>query len=379
MVKKIVIFGGTFDPPHIEHINMAKACDDELSPDLFIVIPTFEPPHKRTLFCASPTDRIEMCRLSFCGMKNVVISDYEIQNEGKSYTYLTVEHFAEVYPCADIYFLLGTDMLTSFDKWKFPDRILKKVKLVLCLRDGENISADEAISEFHRKFPDEITKISYIGKDMSSTEYKTSRMLGLDTSHMTSPEVNEYVIKNNVYPADKYFKFISENLKPSRVFHTEGVILASLAFAKKLGVDSYKTLLAALLHDCAKYLDYRDFDGFKLPENVPQPVIHQYLGEYVAREILGVTDNEVLNAIRYHTTGRPKMTKLEKIIFCADMVERSRDYPELEFLRQSLRENFEQGFYECLKASVDFVKASGNQVFDLSLKALSYYKNIMEV
>ncbi|MBO6262993.1 MAG: nicotinate (nicotinamide) nucleotide adenylyltransferase, partial [Clostridia bacterium] len=129
MVKKIVIFGGTFDPPHIEHINMAKACDDELSPDLFIVIPTFEPPHKRTLFCASPSERLEMCRLSFSGMKNVVISDYEIQNEGKSYTYLTVEHFAEVYPCADIYFLLGTDMLTSFDKWKFPDRILKKVKL----------------------------------------------------------------------------------------------------------------------------------------------------------------------------------------------------------------------------------------------------------
>lgn len=115
---KIGIFGGTFDPVHNEHVKVAKIAIEKLELDKLIIMPTFIPPHK-TRTVTDGRIRLEMLRSCFSGIEKIEVSDYEITKGGTSYTYQTVEYFKKKYQC-ELYFLVGTDMLTNFKTWKNP-------------------------------------------------------------------------------------------------------------------------------------------------------------------------------------------------------------------------------------------------------------------
>lgn len=375
MNKKIVLFGGTFDPPHVEHVHIAMACSEYIRPEKFIVMPTKIPPHKKTFYPAPEKDRLEMCRIAFSDIPDVEISADEILSDGPSYSYITVERLKSKYPDRDIYFLMGTDMLATFDEWKFPERILKSCTPVLCGREGDGHPTNETADDFRKKFGVSIPIVNYFGKDVSSTEIKTSHMLGLDVSSLIPGGVYGYIVKNGLYAPDNIFSFVSSNLKKSRLEHTEGVILSAALLAKKLHFDTVKAIVAAAVHDCAKYLDAANYPEYREDKDVPIPVRHQFFGAFIAEKVLGITDGEILDAVRYHTSGRPEMSTLEKIVYVADMTERTRDYPELAYLRKTVEEDFETGFRECLRLAIEFVEKSGRPVYKLSYEALNYYKN----
>ncbi len=372
-MKKLIFFGGTFDPPHSEHIAELKAAIEETGAEKAIVMPTSSPPHKETFFKASDADRLEMCRLAFEGFPGVEVSDFEINAGGKSYSYVTLDYLKKKYPDYEILFLMGTDMLSSFDKWKYPEKILSLATPLLCERTGDGETKEMTLRRFKEKFGVEAWALSYVGKDVSSTEIKFRIMLGLSTDGMVKSTVNEYIGGHSVYRADKFFAFVKENEKPKRVEHTLGVMLMAKEIAAREGVSQSKVLLAALLHDCGKYLSPEDYPGCEIPDGTPEPVIHQYLGAYIAENVLGVEDEEVIDAIRYHTTGRPDMTLLGKIIFTADMIERGRNYDGVEKLRQITNENFEKGFKSALRRSLVFVTESGRPICGLTKEAYDYY------
>lgn len=371
---KIVLFGGTFDPPHVEHVRMAEEAVRELQPDLLLVMPTFLPPHKETLFAASAADRLEMCRLAFSDIPCARVSDYEISRARKSYSYLTVRAVAKKYPGAEILFLMGTDMLETFDKWKNPEKILRYSLPVLCEREGEGTSAAVSAERFSDKFGVRILRLGYVGKKVSSTDYKIDRLLGLPALGRLPGRVEDYVEEKGLYFSFVPFSFLRERLKMSRLVHTAGVIRKALELCAATGVSRRKAFAAAALHDCAKYEDPSDYPGFRLPEGVPRPVVHQFLGAYVAETVLGEKDEEVLDAVRYHTSGKPGMSVLGKIIFVADMIEENRNYPEVDELRAKVKESFEEGFILCLERSYRFVVQSGKPVFPLTRKAAEFYR-----
>ncbi len=372
-MKKLIFFGGTFDPPQSDHIALAKACEEKFKPDKFIVMPTAVPPHKEVLFSAADADRFNMCKLAFSSIKNLEVSDYEIKKGGKSYSYETLKALKEKYTDYEIIFPMGTDMLLTFSEWKNPEEILKYATLAVDTRTGDG-SAEEAIAEFNKKFKDEVFLIGHTGSSLSSTEYKISKMLGLSTENMTDKRVEEYIDLHGLYKSDKYFDFVKANLKYSRLVHTKGVILTALKIAKIRKVDLKKTAMAALLHDCAKYLDYRDYKGFELKEDVPESVIHQFLGGYVAKNILGISDYEIIEAITYHTSGKAGMGELAKIIYVADMIEPSRNYDGAEELRKAVFTDFDSGFYLCLKRTVEFLNEGKKDIYNETLNALKYYE-----
>ena len=139
MNKKLVFFGGTFDPPHVEHVNMVKSVVKEIAPEKIIIMPTYVPPHKKVFLQASPKQRLELCNMAFANISGVEVSDWEICQKGKSYSYLTMQRLKKLYPDYDISFLMGTDMLSSFKYWKNPLEILKNATPLLCVRKGEGI------------------------------------------------------------------------------------------------------------------------------------------------------------------------------------------------------------------------------------------------
>ena len=171
MKEKIVFFGGTFDPPHTEHIAELKAALEETGAVKAVVMPTADPPHKDTFYKASGEHRLEMCRMSF-GDLNAEVSDYEIKKGGKSYSYETLEHLKSVYPDKELLFLMGTDMLESFKSWKNPERILRCAKPLLCERTGDDEKKEVTLKRFERDFGRKALALNYVGKELSSTEIK---------------------------------------------------------------------------------------------------------------------------------------------------------------------------------------------------------------
>ncbi len=371
-MKRIAIFGGTFNPVHREHVSLCKKAIEELNLDKLIVVPTFMPPHKH-IVPAPPEDRLNMLKIAFSGAENIEISDYEIKNGGKSYTYLTVEKFREIYPDVELYFLVGGDMLTDFKTWRYPERILKSVKLAVFSREDFFADFDGEHKFFKERFGTDFITFKYRGNSVSSTEIRIKCALGLDSRNLLPDGVYDYIMKNGVYKGDKYTDFIKKVLPEKRLIHTAGVYVAAMKKAKELSLSEDKIAAATLLHDCAKYMNPSDFPEFSLPDNVPPPVVHQYLGAYVAETVLDVKNAEVLDAIRYHTSGRADMTTLGKLVFVADMVESGRHYEGVEELKKLYEGDFETCFKECLKEEVAHLLKKGQYIYEKTLEAYDYY------
>lgn len=370
-MKKIGILGGTFNPVHNEHIALVLSAIKELDLDKLLVMPTYISPHK-TQSPASATDRLNMLKLAFEGVDKVEVSDFEIQKQGKSYTYQTIEHFYNENTA--LYFIMGGDMLVNFKTWKYPERILSKCNLAVFSRENFNADFDKEREYLKNTFNKEFIKLNYQGKNASSTKIRTYAKLGVDIEGLTDKKVAKYIVDNQIYQSDIYQNLVKQSLPYKRLKHTADVVVCALEKAKREGLDSQKVEIACTLHDLAKYIDYKSIEGFNLPEGAPTPVIHAFLGAYIAQNFLKIQDLEIIDAIRYHTTAKPNMNKLEKLVFVADMVEEGRSYQGVEKLRE-IYQNFDLDtcFIECLKEEYLHLLNKGQEIYYLTKNAFDYY------
>ena len=373
-MEKIGIFGGTFNPVHLEHVNMAKQAIKELQLDKLLIVPSKIPPHKNTI-PAPGEERLNMLKIAFSNVEKVEISDWEINNDGKSYSYLTVEHFSQVYKNANLYFIVGGDMLNDFRTWKNPERILELCNLAVFHREGYYTNYEEEKKYFIKRFNKSFIKLNYIGKNLSSTKIRFFSAFGFNLEGQTLEEVTNYIQKNNLYAQNNIVEFVKNNLTTKRLIHTANVTVLALSKARELQLDENKITTACILHDCAKYLNPKDYPNFILPIDVPSPVVHAFLGEYVARNILGIEDEEVLDAIKYHTSGKANMSKLAKLVFVADMVEEGRNYEGVEILRKEFEKNFENCFLLCLKEEMQHLINKKSNIYIETINAYDYYIN----
>lgn len=370
-MKKIAIFGGTFNPVHTEHVFLAKSAIEELGLDKLIVMPTFLSPHKESS-PAPAEDRINMLKLAFSDIPKAEVSDFEILKQGKSYTYQTVEHFSQDKD-VKLYFIVGGDMLVNFKTWRYPNRILACVALAVFSRENFFVDYEKEREYFINTFNCDFVRLNYIGKDFSSTKIRTYAKLGLSLKGLTPNGVEEYIKEKGVYTPDKYEQFILKTLPEKRLKHTADVVVCALKKAKDLGLDEEKVRIATLLHDSAKYIDHKTVEGFTLDEDVPEPVVHAFLGAYIAKKYFKV-DAEIEDAIRYHTSGKANMTLLSKLVFVADMLEEGRDYEGVDKLRELYeKEDFETCFIECLKEEFLHLMNKKQRIYIETINAYDYY------
>lgn len=368
---KIGIYGGAFNPVHVEHVNVAKAAANFLELDKLIVMPTYISPHKSGDMSARGIDRLEMCRLAFCDDK-VEVSDYELKHGGVSYSYVTCRHFKKFYPDDDLYFIIGSDSLQGFYDWKQPDEILKCVTLAVCAREDASVLKPE-LKKFQKTFGRDVVTFGYVGKAVSSTRVRALAALGEDFSPYVVGAVGRYMRDRKLYYLPE-LAGVKKYLTAERWRHSVGVAVMAAENSRRVRVCEIDAICAGALHDCAKYLgaDAPELKGFICPENVPSPVVHQFSGAYVAQHTFGIRDEGVLNAIRYHTSGRENMSGLEKLIFLADLLEENRQYDGVNELRRIFKRDVD----ECLKVSLERqlkrLKASGGEVYPLTRRAYLY-------
>ena len=197
---RVGIYGGTFSPVHNGHVAAAKAFMEQMWLDILYVIPTGVTPHKVMQGDATARDRLEMCRLAFADVEGVIVSDLEMKREGKSYT---VDTLREMYdPAGRLFFLMGTDMLLTLDRWREPDEIFRLCYPVYIRREADAALDDrivEKITAYHQRFGKMVPRIVAPAIELSSSDVRAAVAEGSPIDGMVPPAVARYIQENHLY------------------------------------------------------------------------------------------------------------------------------------------------------------------------------------
>ena len=178
-------------------------------------------------------------------------------------------------------------------------------------------------------------------------------------------------------------KQMKEELSDDRFEHTLGVMYTAESLAMRYGVDMTRAAVAGLLHDCAKCIPNsqkirlcKKYD-IEITENEEKnpSLLHAKLGALLAQKAYGVDDPEILSAIRWHTTGKPDMTMLEKMIYMADYIEPNRDKaPNLREIRKLSFENLEEALYQVLESTLSYLSNRPDTIDPMTQLSFDFYK-----
>lgn len=175
---------------------------------------------------------------------------------------------------------------------------------------------------------------------------------------------------------DEMMERVKAEMPERRWIHTEGVMAASVVLAERFGEDAERAELSAILHDVAKYWPVDRMELIIREQRLPGELLaydkelwHAPVGAWVAQRDFGVTDSEVLDAIRYHTSGRRGMSKLEKIVWLADYIEPGRDFPGVDSIRELSEKDLEVSMLAALDNTISFLIAKGKRIYPPTIDA----------
>ncbi|MCT4688454.1 bis(5'-nucleosyl)-tetraphosphatase (symmetrical) YqeK [Vallitalea sp.] len=188
----------------------------------------------------------------------------------------------------------------------------------------------------------------------------------------------------NKYDITGIRNLLQKQLSENRYEHTLGVEKTAVSLAEVYNVDIEKARLAALLHDCAKNLsDDKKLElcnkyNIKVTEEEKKnlDLIHAEIGSVMARYDYEISDEDILNAITYHTTGKPNMSNLEKIIYISDYIEPGRTKaPNLDKIRRVVMQDLDKALFMILSDTINYLKTSKKYIVPITMEAYEYYKN----
>lgn len=197
--RRVGVYGGTFNPPHVAHVRVAEHFAKAMALDELIIIPSNLPPHKEFSGTVRADERLEMTRLAFSHIDSATVSDIEMKRGGKSYTVDTLRALSSV--DSDLYFLLGTDMLLTLDSWYMPDEIFKLATICYVRRESDPEVALELLrkeNEYMERFGAKIVAIDADVIEISSTEIRNALKGGVD-NEMIPKSVLEYIRQRGLY------------------------------------------------------------------------------------------------------------------------------------------------------------------------------------
>ncbi len=365
--KPVIIYGGSFDPPHKGHAELAAAALRQLRPSALYLVPGYRTPFKD----CSPEPyaaRAAMLRAAFSGVAGpVMISAFEAARRRVVYTWETVEHFSRLHPGAPLYFLMGSDCLAGFMRWNRPDRILRRARLLVGLRPGHS-SSPRAVpfAPLSGRFP-----------DVNSTALRAALFLGRLPAGL-SPGVRELIVDRGLY-LWRERALLRRLISVDRYAHSLHTAELAMELAPAAGVPQRLAAVAALLHDCARDLPAPELRRLCAGEARRDPLLretlerspvlaHAWAGARLAAEKFGFRDADVAEAIRLHATGAPGMGPLARLVYLSDLANRGRDFPEAELVRRMAFRDLGAAFKAANYVKLTHAFSGGGWVHPLSVE-----------
>jgi len=393
---KIGIYGGTFNPPHLGHMEAARTAVQVLGLDKLLLIPAAIPPHKQLPeITPDSSHRLAMTELmaDAMGMPKVVeVTDMELKREGKSFTADTLAQIRAQYPDAELWLMMGTDMFLSFQNWYKPEEICKLAGLCAFGRteqDSEEVFAPQR--EFlHQKYGAKITTISLPGLvEVSSTQVREMLEQGRGEDYLVSA-VYGYILRKGLYGTHADLKHLDipelracsySMVKQKRVPHIRGTEEEAVRLARHWGADVTLAQRAAILHDCTKclglepHLESCRTYGVELDELERQAVklLHSKTGACIAKYVFGEPD-EVYDAIFWHTTGKGNMTLLEKILYMADYIEPNRDFDGVDEMRRLAYTDLDRAMLMGVESTIEDMSQRGYAIHRNTQQAQEWFR-----
>ncbi len=386
--ERIGIMGGTFNPVHQGHIAMALAAMKTASLDRVLFLPDGQPPHKTGITPAE--DRWRMLVAATVNLKHVEPCRMELDRAGTTYTFDTLTSLREQFPKADLYYIIGADTLMQLKNWYRWQEVLPLCTFLVCPRVGTDGAAElQAERKRLTALGGRFTSVTMELINVSSSEIREQLAAGLDTPRLP-PQVREYASLMGLYgmtgsipQAAEWMPRLFGDLTAKRFAHSLGVAHSARALARNHGVDPLKAETAALLHDCAKCFPLKELQQIAQENHLTEDrvvlasnaLLHAPVGAWMAERVYGVTDPEILEAIRVHTTGKAGMTPLDMVVFLADKVEPGRPaFPLLARMRMLAPLSLPRAMIASLEGTEEYVKDSGKDLHPQSREALDWIK-----
>ncbi len=363
---KILLFGGTFDPPHKGHRHLLETAISQVQFDRIFLIPAYIPPHKDHRPALNFEARKGIIEEWFGNIPCLEILDIEEKLGGRSYTINTVEAIQKNYPNDDLYLLIGSDMFLSFEQWRSFEQLLERLVLVV----GSRKKGDLAELETYKK---------HLEQAYNCKGIILCKMEAIECASSTLRASGRGI-------AEQVLAYIGQEMDVKRARHTVQVADYARTLAVKNGVDPEQAYLAGLLHDCTKcrsrqwQVEYAKEHGIVLTKDdlaCPQ-VLHQITAPIFAEQEFGVTDRELLSALGCHTTGKPAMSPLEMLLLFADSCEPSRTYPAVEKLRAAGEKNLKEGTLMLLDHMIIYLNEKETYLHPQTVAARDYLLKELE-
>ena len=383
---KIALFGGSFNPPHLGHVEAARSVVDCVKPDRLLIMPTFVSPHKVMADdTPAPEVRAELCKIAFSNIPEAEVSDLEMRREGKSYTADTLTQLKEMYPDDELVLIMGTDMILSLENWYRPDTIMALAEIAVLLR-GVDEDAD-VLAHIHylrETYGARITLLETGIYPAASTDVRKA-LKHAGGRQLLDDAVYEYIIKNRCYGAKADLDWLREKSHalhmPKRIPHVIGCEEEAVRLSQRWGENAYDAAAAGILHDVTKKLTVEEqlllCDKYDIIIDMSvagtDKTLHQITGAAVAYHEFGVSE-KIRDAIRWHTTGKPDMATLEKIIYLADYIEPNRRFDGVERIRALSYENLDAAMEDGLRMTMEDLSERGAPILEISRSAYEWFR-----
>ena len=382
---KIGILGGTLDPVHNGHIEIAMAAMAALGLDQVALMPSGDPPHKTR--ATDRLDRLRMAELAAEGRPGLYASDLEIRRQGRTYTVDTLSTLAVEHPEVEWTYILGADALNKLDTWKEFPHIARLCSFAAVSRPGcdedlARLRAGAISSCYHTR----VDLLPVSGPPLSSTAVRRRVAEGVPIDDCVPGPVADYIRRKGLYLCKYSEAQILDRLKGMltwhRFTHTLGVADTAQRLAAGCGVEPLRARLAGLLHDCAKSMpldEMRELVVKNLPdideeELDTRAILHAPAGMVMARDVFGVRDASILSAIRKHTVGDGQMSPMDALIYVSDFIEPGREpFPGLEKARKLAEKDIYRAMVCCTQLTAKHLKSQGKHVHPRSQALLDHY------
>jgi len=379
---KIAMLGGSFDPVHIGHLFLADLALSDLGYDRVVLVPAFQSPFKIGAESASPLSRLEMLAASISGDPRLTIDDCEINREGISYTVDTLKDIIARYePDGKPGLIIGDDLAGSFEKWRSPEEIAGLADIIIARRLPELIRTADAFPFPFIELENEIMNVAshkvrekirgggawrYLVPAGARYIIESTKLYGFTGRRSNesgeNPASERYSLKELIVRIENE---ALSSLGFNRFMHSRNTALLSWDLCNRFGLDSQKGYLAGIAHDLCKYMNdeelmhlaHEDGGGISRLEQKKPGLLHGRAAAVLLTKKYDINDRDILEAIRYHTTGRWDMDSLAKVVYVADKIEISRNEVDPVLRKMGRESDLETLFEAVLSDTVSYLRS----------------------